>query len=402
MRTVSPTAPPQQPTPWPMPPTLDRFRFEVPAEARRDPKQTPLVNDIPEHDGAFRQLWERADGSLPDAIRDRLYKYVSTKVNDVVFRSRPGGPPQPVQDGSWHFSGYGDFGNGTRAMRDVIANIRAAKPEMVVSTGDQVYPNSSAENWQKKLDPPHLFGGLASEVPFIPNLGNHDMDPTPEEYFRRFPYIEGGRYFKASYRNVDMFSLDTNQSVAPGSPQHRWLSQALADSTAAWKIVQVHHPMMSVISKVHYRETSRLPGDLGPLLARHGVDLVLAGHEHWYERSRPLNDAGTVQVTVGGGGGALYPFPYPQTKWSATRDVEFGHVDFEVRGDEQLVGRYRTRDGKVRDTFVLDNRTPAGWKAGDPLVGPPPQDLYDMARELADPSADTQQANRQQLEAPDH
>lgn len=363
-----------------MPPTLDRFRFDVPESARRDPHQTSLVNDIPDDEPLFQELWERADGSIPDAIRDPMYKYLNSRVNDVIFRSRPGGPPQPVQAGTWRFSALGDFGNGTRAMRDVIRNVRHWKPEFVVSGGDQVYPNSSAANWEQKLDPPQLFGGLASEVPFIPNLGNHDMKPTADEYFRRFPYVEGGRYFRASYRNVDMFSVDTNQSVAPGSPQHAWLSQALADSKAAWKIVQVHHPMMSVISKVHYRHTSRLPGDLGPLLARHGVDLVVAGHEHWYERSKPLNEAGTVQVTVGGGGGALYPFPYPQSAWSETRDVDFGHVDFEVRGDDELVGRYRTRDGRVEDTFVLRNRTPAGWKAGDPLVGEAPQDVFDVSR----------------------
>ncbi len=363
-----------------MPPTLDRFRFEVPASAKRDPRQTSLVNDIPDTEPWTHEVWERADGSLPDPIRDRMYKWINTKVNDVVFRSRPGGPPQSEQAGSWHFSAYGDFGNGTRAMQDVIANIKRDKPEFVVSAGDQVYPDSSAVNWEKKLDGPDQLGGLASRVPFIPNMGNHDMKPSADEYFRRFPYIEGGRYFKASYRNVDMFSIDTNQSVAPGSPQHAWLAQALADSTAAWKILQIHHPMLSVLSKFHYKETSRLPGDLGPLIAKHGVDLVVAGHEHWYERSKALNDVGTLQVTVGGGGGALYPFFYPQTKWSATRDVDFGHVDFEVRGDQQLVGRYRTRDGRVEDTFVIENRTPAGWKAGDPLVGPAPAEVIDTSK----------------------
>lgn len=373
-------------TPWSMPPTLDQFTFRVPDSAKRDPHQSSLVNDIPVDEGMAKELWERADGSLPDVVRDAIYKYGSTKVNKVVFRSKPGGEPLPEQPGSWHFTAFGDFGNGTKAMREVIANIKERKPEFVVSAGDQVYPESTARNWESKVDPEHLFGGLASTVPFIPNLGNHDMKPSMDEYSRRFPYIEGGRYFQASYRNVDMFSVDTNQSVAPGSPQHAWLSQALADSTAAWKIVQVHHPMMSVLSKFHYKETSRLPGDLGPLLAKHGVDLVVAGHEHWYERSKALNDAGTVQVTVGGGGGALYPFFYPQTKWSETRDVNFGHVDFEVRGDEQLVGRYRTRDGQVRDTFVIDNRTPAGWKAGDPLVGEAPQDVFDTSKAL--PAAD--------------
>jgi hypothetical protein len=371
MRTSSVATSPVAPaaTPWPMPPTLDQFTFEVPDSAKRDPHQTSIVNDIPEDHPPSQELLENADGSLPDWVRDRMYKYFNTKFNDVVFKSRPGDGPQPEKAGSWHFAAFGDFGNGTKAMRDVIANIKAYKPEFVVSAGDQVYPESTEENWQSKLDPQDQFGGLASTVPFIPNVGNHDQRPTLDAYARRFPYVEGGRYFKASYKNVDMFSVDSNQSIAPGTAQHKWLETALAQSKAAWKIVQVHHPMMSVISKVHYRETSKLPADLGPLLAKYGDDLLVTGHEHWYERSRPLNEAGTLQVTVGGGGGALYPFVYPQQKWSQTRDVDFGHVNFEVRGDDELVGRYVTRDGRTQDTFVIKNRTPAGWQPGDELRG---------------------------------
>lgn len=351
-----------------MPPTLGEFTFAVPESAKRDPHQTQLVNEIPD-EGLAEEVRTRVDGSIPDPIRDRMYKWINTKVNDVVFRSRPGGAPQAERPGSWHFSALGDFGNGTRAMKDVIANVRRWRPEMVVSAGDQVYPNGEAKHWRTKIDGPDQLGGLASESVFLPSMGNHDQDPTPAEYFKRFPYVEGGRYYRASHRNVDVFAVDTNQSVAPGTAQYQWLEQALAGSQAPWKVLSIHHPMMSVLSKFHYKETNRLPGDLGPLLAKYGVDLVVAGHEHWYERSRPLNEGGTLQVTVGGGGGALYPFFYPQSKWSETRDVDFGHVDFEVRGDEELVGRYMTRDGEVRDTFTVPNRTPAGWKAGDPLLG---------------------------------
>jgi len=114
------------------------------------------------------------------------------------------------------------------------------------------------------------------------------------------------------------------------------------------------------------------------MLAKHAVDLVLVGHEHWYERSKPLNDAGTIQITDGGGGGALYPFPYPQQAWSATRDIDFGHVNFEVRGDNELVGRYVKRDGSVGDTFVLNHGghapvpAPAGALAPAPVPAPAP------------------------------
>ena len=310
-------------------------------------------------EGGVHELMERFTGSLPDGIRDFIYGKIVTRFNDHFFTSRPAGAPVAEQPGSWHFSAIGDFGNGTRAQSDVAANLLRAKPELVVTVGDNIYPDGKEKYWRANFDPPKFFGRVLEAAPVLPVLGNHDVKPSTDGYFKRFPQLQGARYYSSDMRNVHVVALDSNDSLAPNSPQHKWLEQDLATSKAPWKVLLLHHPVLSPLAKATHGKTSRLPEYLGPLLAKHGVDLVLAGHEHFYERSRPLNEQGTHQITLGNGGAMLFPLPYSQPAWSAHRDVDFGHVNFEVRNDDELVGRYVRRDGSVADTFVLHNQPTA-------------------------------------------
>ena len=107
------------------------------------------------------------------------------------------------------------------------------------------------------------------------------------------------------------------------------------------------------------------------MIAKYGVDLLLSGHEHNYQRSRPLNANGTLEVVTGGGGQSLHPFRMKMPAHAAYRDVDFGHVEVEVNADK-LVGRYVVRDGSVRDTFVIENTTPGSPapKAETPTEAP--------------------------------
>lgn len=84
-----------------------------------------------------------------------------------------------------------------------------------------------------------------------------------------------------------------------------------------------------------------------PVERGHGVQLVLTGHEHAYERSTV---DGMTHVVSGHGGSTLLPFPFPQAPWSVFRDGRYGHLEIEVQRD-RLVGRMVTRDGDVVDSF---------------------------------------------------
>ncbi|MBC7643700.1 MAG: metallophosphoesterase [Thermoleophilia bacterium] len=349
------SVPPSLPSQVPHPPAGHLMpTVEFPPQSLLPSQFDMSVNGLKPESELMEKI-SNATGSLPSWIRDPMYNHIIKKVNNFIFRSAPPGGPRPEDPSAWKFSAVGDMGNGTKAQADVAANLLKYKPEIVLTAGDNVYPDSQAQHWQQHFDPPELFGNILNSAPVLPSLGNHDIDPNPDEYFMRFPWLKGSRYYSADYKNIHVVALDTNDSLAPGSVQASWLEHDLATTRQPWKIIEFHHPMKSVISKYHYKNTSKLSEFLGPMLAKHGVDMVLVGHEHWYERSKPLNDAGTIQITDGGGGGALYPFPYPQQAWSATRDIDFGHVNFEVRGDKEIIGRYVKRDGSIGDTFVLNH-----------------------------------------------
>jgi acid phosphatase type 7 len=297
---------------------------------------------------------DRIPDGLPAFATEGLFSAVRGAHRLLFGRSdTPASPDVPRADGSWNFTAIGDFGSGRKPLTDVARNIAAGKPELIVTTGDNVYYDGTEAEYARKWDPENMFGSLRENFPVLPSLGNHDTRVSAAPYFRRFPELEKARFYSYDHKNVHFASLNTNESLAPGSPQLKWLEQDLAASPQDWKVVYLHHPLRP-----------GYPGDsaphhahLAPVLAKYGVDLVLSGHAHNYTRSKPMNEGGTMEVITGGGGQSLHPFVSRQPGHIAYRDVDFGHLEVEVRPDA-LVGRYVVRDGTVRDTFVLPNLTP--------------------------------------------
>jgi 3',5'-cyclic AMP phosphodiesterase CpdA len=94
---------------------------------------------------------------------------------------------------------------------------------------------------------------------------------------------------------VDLLVVGLDSSDVDDPAQRAFLEDTLAESTATWKIVAVHHPPYSAGyqgSSTDVREA------FSPLFVRYGVQLVLSGHEHDYQRSVPID--GVTYVVSGG------------------------------------------------------------------------------------------------------
>ena len=156
-----------------------------------------------------------------------------------------------------------------------------------------------------------------------------------------------GRYYTSSHGPVDFFYLDSNEPDLFSQEQLDWFDSALAASRKRWKIVCVHHPPYS---SGRYGSTPGEAEKLSPLLARHAVDLVLSGHDHHYERTRPID--GTTYVVSGGG---CKTTPVGPSKISAVAEstLEFLHVT--VEGDRLTADAIRPNGGLV-DHFELRAR----------------------------------------------
>lgn len=303
---------------------------------------------------AYAQALDRVGGFFPKPIADVFWGAMKG-INKVIFRSDPANPPVPPTSGSWTFSALGDYGGGHSPQDEIARNVIAGQPDVLLTLGDNVYYNGLESEFQKKWDPPQWFGDVRRELAVRPALGNHDVRREPDgvPYFKRFPELEEARFYSFDHKGVHFSAVNTTESLEPGSPQLEWLEHDLAASTSDWNVLYFHHPLHAGAPG----HNGPNKGFLAPLMAKYGVDLVLSGHEHNYQRSKPLNANGTIEVISGGGGQSLHPFRMPQPAHNAYRDVDFGHVEVEVT-DDALVGRYVVRDGSVRDTFTIPNATP--------------------------------------------
>ena len=200
---------------------------------------------------------------------------------------------------AYTFAAIGDYGTGKGeqlALGHAMAQAHTQTPfNQVLLLGDNMY---GAADFRQKFELPYQ-DLLKRDVKFNAILGNHDMGTMDEQLnYERFG-MKGKRFYTFTRPAADaqFFALDSNMMDAP---QMKWLEQELAASRAAWKIVFFHHPPFSA-GKRHGSDM-RLRERLHPLLAKHGVQLVLNGHDHIYQRTKPQQG---VNYFVSGAGGKV-------------------------------------------------------------------------------------------------
>jgi predicted phosphodiesterase len=190
----------------------------------------------------------------------------------------------PMKEGSVRFAVIGDSGTGGGAQQKIADRITASHKlfpfEFVLMLGDNLYGSEDPDDYEKKFERPYR-PLLDAGVKFYAALGNHD-DPTQANY-KDFN-MNGQRFytFKAPRGSVRFFALD---STYMQEQQIKWLQKELANSDSDWKIAFFHHPLYSSGEK--HGSDLELRKQLEPLFLEHGVDLVLTGHEHFYERLKP-------------------------------------------------------------------------------------------------------------------
>ena len=190
----------------------------------------------------------------------------------------------PNRPGSLKFAVIGDSGTGGRHQREVAAVMAAARErfpfELVLMLGDNLYGGEGPEDRRRKFEEPYA-ALLEADVPFYAAIGNHD---EPLQRFYPLFHMYGQAYYSvaAPRQSVRFFALESGGMDAA---QLAWLDRALAVSTEAWRIVFLHEPIYS--SGRRHGPAVALGERIEPILVRHGVDVVFAGHEHFYERLTP-------------------------------------------------------------------------------------------------------------------
>ena len=189
----------------------------------------------------------------------------------------------PNKPGSLKFAVIGDSGqpgDGQTAIAKQMAAWRARFPfELVLMTGDNLYGRERPGDYEEKFSIPYK-PLIDAGVKFYASLGNHDDDGQTQ--YKLFN-MNGSKYYSFKPKNgVRFFALDSNYV---DEKQLDWLAKELAASGSDWKIAFFHHPLYSSGETHGSADVQR--GLLEPLFLKHGVDVVITGHEHFYERIKP-------------------------------------------------------------------------------------------------------------------
>ena len=172
--------------------------------------------------------------------------------------------------------------------------------------------------------------------------GNHELGAGEnwQHYNLRYPMPSrqsgslSNLWWSRAVGPVHLIGLCSYCAIHGSSLQQRWLRRDLSaiDRTLTpWVVVLTHVPFYHS-SEVHASEAELMRYHIEGLLFAAGVDLVVAGHIHAYERTQPLfaeqqHRCGPVHLTLGDGGnreGATLPWRYPPPRWSAFREGTFG------------------------------------------------------------------------------
>jgi hypothetical protein len=261
-------------------------------------------------------------------------------------------PEQPLR-----FAVIGDYGMANQAEADVAELVKSMEVEFIITTGDNNYPNGSAETIDENIGQyyhefisPYLgeYGEGADINRFYPSLGNHDWNTQgAQPYLDYFTLPGNERYYDFTWGPVHLFAVDSDSrepdGVGRSSVQAAWLQERLASSTLPWQVVFMHHPAYS--SGPHGSvDWMQWP------FREWGADAVLAGHDHLYERI--LLD-GQLYLTNGLGGARIYAFRFPVPGSEARYNDDYGALLVEAT-PEQLVFQFITRSGEVVDSYLLE------------------------------------------------
>jgi predicted MPP superfamily phosphohydrolase len=256
----------------------------------------------------------------------------------------------PNKSESLKFAVLGDFGTGSGEQYDLAAQMKRAHDvfpfEFVTLVGDNLYGSERPQDFKKKFETPYqplLEGG----VKFYASLGNHDA--REQRYYKQFN-MDGKLYYSFKMKqSVRFFALE---STYMDPQQVAWLENELKDSTENWKIPYFHHPPYS--SGDRHGSDQRLREVLEPLFLKYNVSVVLTGHDHFYERTKPQK--GIVYFVVGSGG-QLRKGNIDKSSGitAAGNDTDQAFMLAEINGDD-LSFNAISRGGQIIDSGVITRR----------------------------------------------
>ncbi len=307
--------------------------------------------------GAHGTQAARRDGdsyivALENLPRGPLIKY-EVKVDGAVMGDgtfRVGPAPG---DTKLRFAVFGDTRTNHQVHRSVIDPLAREKLDFYLHTGDMVERGGKDDLWITFFQ---IERPLMLKTPVFPAIGNHDLG-NRGYYIHQFfldRWNDSKNYYSYDWGNVRLIALDLEIVCERLCAQYKFVERKLAEGAADNKILILfmHSPPYS--SGAHGSDLQLQPV-IKELAKRYGVELVVTGHDHDYERSKSID--GTTYIVSGSAGAPIRPIR-PQS-YTAKARTEPHYVLVDVDGDKLSIRAVNLRN-EVFDHVTIPLNPPGG------------------------------------------
>jgi predicted phosphodiesterase len=249
----------------------------------------------------------------------------------------------PFYTDSLTFIAFGDTRSDSAAHQSIINGMAKYDFDLLLHSGDFVKDGDNSDDWKTFFN---IEDTILQSKHFLPTIGNHEY---PFWAYDTLFVLPGAEYFYSiNYGNAHFIMLNTEMDLYV--PQKNWLVNDLIiannDPAIDWIFVNLHRPPYS--SGSHGSEKS-VQNAWCSVFSEHDVDIVFAGHDHGYERTKKIN--GVIYVVSGGGGAPLYEVG--KSDWTI-ESKSIHHFCLVKIAGRKLSFKAININGKVFDSFVLD------------------------------------------------
>jgi hypothetical protein len=294
--------------------TISKVVFYLGTEYVLTDQEAPYTFVLPTANWTDGARTIAAEATMSDAFTTQRTIVPVTFLNGVVS---PPGPSSgtfsprsttPPEGQPYVVAAVGDGAAGRSRSTQVSNLITSWNPNSFLYLGDVYEKGTSSEflNW---------YGGVAGDYGRFksitnPTVGNHEYSVTgARPYFDYWDNVP--HYFSYNLGGWHLVSIDSNTTynqLKPGTGQYNWLQQDLATASTPCVLVYYHHPRFSIVARGDILSVD----PIWKLMSTYGVDLVLNGHDHNYQRWVPMDGNGVpspdgpTELIVGTGGKSVH------------------------------------------------------------------------------------------------
>lgn len=297
----------------------------------------------------------------------------------------------------FNISSVGDWGCNSNT-KSTVTNIKGKSPELVLALGDYSY-QPTATCWLNTISSIKSITKI--------NIGNHenDADEDLNKYLSSFGLSK--QYYSFNFQNVHVLTMATEISFGTSSSQYNFVKNDLAAASTnpniKWIIVNYHRAMYTspnTCSSSTCHGSSSLRDAYHPLFDKYGVDLVLQGHVHDYQRTFPItynpsspsspkktstntntytDPQGEIFAIVGTGGINFHGLSGKSSFVASQQDSKFGILDIQIINDgNKLQAKFYANDGSVKDQFSISKSPTVSAYHYDPSLSLTGSNFYDV------------------------